>query len=115
MSFNEYDYYHKYNLFKIRLRRCGYRDKFIDKHNIKYEQDINTQSKIKDSSIRCKINFNKSYNITKLYKNILQNNHKCSAIKTYYITGKKTENSATNLEKLHLKLPKCMMQTNYNM
>ena len=111
LSCNKEEYDHICKLFKVRLRRCGYRESFINKHVIAYEQDTITQKKVQNNNIRCKINFNKSHNVTKIYKNILNTDHKYNnAIRTCYVTGKKLKTMLLTKKKLHCKLQDFMMQ-----
>ena len=108
-SCNKNEYEHMCKLFQIRLKKCGYSERFIKKHTIEYEQQKKVKRKTKDSNVRCKINFNKAYNPTDLYKRIFKNGRKSeNIIKTCYVTGNKLKALLLTTKRLHDKLQKHM-------
>ena len=105
LSCNKEAYNHTCKLFQIRLKRCGYSELFIKKHTINFNDHTRVKQKSKEYSVRCIINFNKSYNLTNVYRSIFKCNKRNKlTIKTCNVTGKKLKTLLLTKRTLHNKL-----------
>ena len=106
-SCNEVEYTHMCKLFKYRLKKCRYPERFINRHILKYETKMNKKQKCHIKKTTCKILFSKMHNQHLIYKRLLKGkpkNKQSDKILICNQTRPKLKTLLLTKKKLHAKL-----------
>ena len=106
LSCNKSEYDHICNLFRVRLQRTGFKNKYFYKHKIQYNM-FKTKTGHTNQNIRCKYRFNKVNNKTKNLNKLFRcHNNDIPVIKICNQTNIKLKTLFLTKRRLHLKIKK---------